>query len=231
MLADIFGVSLWWCHAYLLQACGDHHGCCNGYIDTDSNAANAASIGVVESGSQIMSVVRVFEFSESNTNNIFSVPHQISWMISTVFDPWHDVWLYHHSEFSVYPRPSRSCARFDSVVSQTDRTLTWTDGRYSVGQNIVLEAYVALNPNTYTEIYNDRFWRSMSLPVQDNGAEPFYTRAFSCSVVLVERTQLYSEGNEEVNQIEEQMQDMYELPTDFFTGWLNNKPIYSTSTQ
>ena len=197
----------------------------NGYIDTDSIAANAASIGVaVENGRQIMSVTRVFEFSESGTNNIFSVPYQIALndlygLRSPGMMSDYTIIQNHLSLIRDYLDPEKAI-RFSRVTNRLYLDMNWGED-IQTGQFIVLEAYVALNPDIYTEIYNDRFLKKYvtALFKKQWGANlSKYESVQLPGGVSLNGSQLYSEGNEEVEKIEEQMADMYELPPDIFTG-------------
>ena len=197
----------------------------NGYIDTDSIAANAASIGVaVESGKQIMSVTRVFEFSESGTNNIFSVPYQIALndlygLRSPGMMSDYTIIQNHLSLIRDYLDPEKAI-RFSRVTNRLYLDMNWAED-IQVGQFIVLEAYVALNPDTYTEIYNDRFLKKYvtALFKKQWGANlSKYESVQLPGGVTLNGRQIYDDAVTELERLEVEGRLEYELPDDLMVG-------------
>ena len=72
--------------------------------------------------------------------------------------------------------------------------MNWGEDIQTV-QFIVLEAYVALNPDTYTEIYNDRFLKKYvtALFKKQWGANSKYESVQLPGGVSLNGSQLYSE--------------------------------------
>ena len=90
----------------------------------------------------------------------------------------------------------------------------------SVGDFIVIDAYVALDPDTYTEIYNDillKKYVTASFKKQWAMNLMKYQNLNLPGGVQFNGDQLFSAENE-MSNIEETLQDKYELPPDFFTG-------------
>ena len=172
----------------------------------------------------VISVTKLFQFSEG-TVNLFDVRYQMA--LNDFYglrNPNQSMIQYnitknHLSLIQDILSPEKSI-RFSRVTNQLKVDMDWSE-EVTVGDYIVAEAYIVLDPETYTEIYNDRLlkryvteifrrqWGSnlskfdgIQLPggVSFNGRE------------IVERAQT------EIDKIEDNVQLMYELPPDFMVG-------------
>ena len=98
--------------------------------------------------------------------------------------------------------------------------MDWSED-VTVGKFLVIEAYVALNPEIFTEIYNDillkkyftalvkRQWGA-NLSKFDNVALP--------GGASMRGGEIFREAQEEIDKLEEEVRLTYELPIDFMTG-------------
>ena len=96
----------------------------------------------------------------------------------------------------------------------------WAD-RFSVGTIIIIEAYRALDPTTYTEVYNDMFLKkyATALIKQQWGSNlKKFTGVTLPGGITLDGQTIFSEATEEINKIEEEMNMKYELPPDGFIG-------------
>jgi len=103
---------------------------------------------------------------------------------------------------------------------KTDRVqvdlLDWT-----VDQWVVLEAWVALDPNTYEEVYTDEFVReyAFSLLKQQWGANlKKYSGIQLPGNVSLNGQQIYDEASLELEKLRERVRKEFELPPDFIVG-------------
>jgi hypothetical protein len=110
--------------------------------------------------------------------------------------------------------------RFSRVTNKLYIDMDW-ENDVEVGNYIVIEAYTALDPQTYPEIYSDRLLKKyvtalikkqwgMNL-IKFEGVQLPGGVAFNGSRIL-------DEAKEEIDKIEEQVGDLYELPPDFMVG-------------
>jgi hypothetical protein len=96
----------------------------------------------------------------------------------------------------------------------------WAD-RFSVGTIIIIEAYRALDPVTYTEVYNDMFLKkyATALIKQQWGSNlKKFTGVTLPGGITLDGQTIFSEALEEITKIEEEMSLKYELPPDGFIG-------------
>jgi hypothetical protein len=90
----------------------------------------------------------------------------------------------------------------------------WSD-KFSVGDILIVEAYRILDPDTYTEVYNDMFLKQYATALikrqWGENLKKFEGVQLPGGVTLNGKT-IYDEAVEEINKIEEQMSLRWELP-------------------
>ena len=95
------------------------------------------------------------------------------------------------------------------------------DDKFDVGTIIIIEAYRALDPTTYTEVYNDMFLKkyATALIKQQWGSNlKKFTGVTLPGGITLDGQTIFSEALEEITKIEEEMSLKYELPPDGFIG-------------
>ena len=104
----------------------------------------------------------------------------------------------------------------DRVYLETD----WDD-KFDVGTILIIEAYRALDPATYPQVYNDMFLKkyATALIKQQWGSNlKKFTGVTLPGGITLDGQTIFSEATEEINKIEEEMSLKYELPPDGFIG-------------
>ena len=94
-------------------------------------------------------------------------------------------------------------------------------GKFEVGSILIVEAYRALDPATYPEVYNDMFLKqyATALIKQQWGSNlKKFTGVVLPGGISLDGQTIFTEATEEINKIEEQMSLKYELPPDGFIG-------------
>ena len=96
----------------------------------------------------------------------------------------------------------------------------WND-KFSVNDVLVIEAYRALNPSTFTEVWNDMFLKKYTTALikrqWGENLKKFQGVVLPGGITLDGKT-IYDEAVEEIAKIEEEMSLSYELPADGFVG-------------
>ena len=179
--------------------------------------------GYIEVPDGVMSVIKVFRFDEGTTN-MFDVRYQMA--LNDFFDMSGNGSVQEYVQTRQYINmlndilnPERM-TRFHRVTNRLYIDMNWGE-MLSVGEFVVYEGWKVLDPNTYTEIYDDRLLKEyvtalfkrqwgQNLSKFDNIQLP--------GGVTFNGGELYSQGDEEVKKIEEEVELKYELPTDFYTG-------------
>jgi len=110
--------------------------------------------------------------------------------------------------------------QFSRVTNKLRLETDWS-ASFRAGDKMMVEAMVALNPETYPEIYNDillkkyvtalikRQWAA-NLSKFSNIALPGGMR--------FDAANMYADATTELTQIEDSVQSKYELPVDFMVG-------------
>jgi len=104
----------------------------------------------------------------------------------------------------------------DRVYLEAD----WAE-KFTVGDILIIEAYKILNPNTWTQVYNDMFLKQYATALikrqWGENLKKFTGVQLPGGVTLDGKT-IYDEAVEEIRAIEEQVSLKYELPADGYMG-------------
>ncbi len=172
----------------------------------------------------VISVTKLFQFSEGTTN-LFDVRYQMA--LNDFYglrNPNQSMVQYtitknHLGLIQDILSPEKSI-RFSRVTNQLKIDMDWSE-EVDVGDYIVAEAYVVLDPETYPEIYNDRLLKRY--------VTELFRRQWGSNLSKFEGIQLpggvtfngreiMERAQAEIDKIEENVQLMYELPPDFMVG-------------
>tara|TARA_Y100000310_G_C20531834_1_gene738857 strand:- start:131 stop:883 length:753 start_codon:yes stop_codon:yes gene_type:complete len=184
----------------------------NGYINTD------------DVDSSIISVTRLFQFSES-TINMFDIRYQMA--INDFYGlrsglsnmHYYDQIKRHLSLIQQTLDPEKQI-RFSRVTNKLYGDFNWSED-LSAGEYLMIEAYTILDPETYTEIYNDRLLKQYvtALIKRQWGANlSKFENIQLPGGVSFNGTQIFEQAQQEIEKIEEEVQLRYELPPHFMTG-------------
>ena len=181
-------------------------------------------------GDDILSVVRVFRFGVLGGSNIFDVKYQMALTdyfginrgnqgsVSTPLAGY-AVAMSYISLIEQFFTPEKSI-RFSKVTGRIYiDALSSTD--IPAGYYIVIEAFAILDPNTYTQIYNDRLIKKyvIALIKRQWGANMMkYDGVQLPGGITFKGAQIYQEAVNELLQIEQDFRSSYELPIDFAIG-------------
>lgn len=110
--------------------------------------------------------------------------------------------------------------RFNRHQNRLYVDMDWSED-VDVGDYIIVEAYRALDPDTFTDVYNDGFLKRY--------ATALIKRQWGINLKKFEGVQLpggvtlngqkiFDEAQEEIQILKDEVKDTYQLPIDFFTG-------------
>lgn len=200
----------------------------NRYISTD----NIISPNEVDgpTGKEIVSVVKLMQFGPFTNINMFDVRYQMAltdyFGINRNLSGVYQMGLASYDSTKRYIKliedlfqPEKSI-RFSKVTNRLYINSKW-DTEIPAGTWLVIEAYAALNPNKYTEIYNDRYLKrylTALIKRQWGSNMSKFDGVALPGGVTMRGGQIYSEALQEIAQIEQEMLINYEYPVDFMTG-------------
>ena len=191
---------------------------------------NTISIGDVDNhylpvDDSIIGIEQVFAFDHAmNDVNMFDVRYQLHL---------NDIYDLSSSSLQNYDFTQRHISYLENIFNQaprfsfnrhTDRLLLdidWDDDEAAVDKIILFEVYKIVDPNTYTQVYNDLFLKKYltSLFKRQWGSNliKFEGMQLPGGITLNGR-QLYDDAVQELERIDEEMQLKYQLPDDFMVG-------------
>ena len=109
---------------------------------------------------------------------------------------------------------------FDRHKNQLDIFMNWND-ELEVDDYIVVECYRIIDPNAYTDVYNDYFLKkyATALIKRQWGTNLLKFEGMQMpGGVTFNGRQLFDDANEEITRLEEEARLNWEQPVDFYTG-------------
>jgi hypothetical protein len=200
----------------------------NQYISTDDITYPNGVDG--PTGRDIVSIVRVLQFGNFTNINMFDIRYQLAltdyFGINRNLSGTYSMGLASYDATKRYIKliedlfqPEKAIS-FSKVTNKLHLNMNWNQ-EVQAGDWLVIQAYAALNPETYTEIFNDRYLKKYltALIKKQWGANlaKFEGVALPGGVTL-RGAQIQAEAMAEITQIEYEVLRSYELPVDFMTG-------------
>lgn len=173
---------------------------------------------------RVVSVTRCFQFGQNTSGNLFNVKYQIALndfygLRNPVSLQNYDITMRHLEMLEDILTPEKK-VRFNRVTNRLYLDMKW-DEEVNVGDWLVFDSYVAVNPEVFREFYNDRFLKEYATVLIKKQWATNLSKFEGLQLpggVQFNAQQMMSEANEEKNRLEEEMSLKYELPPDFMTG-------------
>ena len=172
----------------------------------------------------IVGVDRILPFSNRSTGiNIFDVRYQI--LINDLYSLMSTDLIYYSqvktqieliNQLLVGVKP----VRFNRHMNRMYIDMDW-EADVEVGSFIIVECYRILDPDTYTDVYNDRFLKQYATAlIKKQWGENMkkFQGVQLPGGVLLNGQQIFDEAVEEITRLEQEMQSRFELPPDMFVG-------------
>jgi hypothetical protein len=201
------------------------------YINSDDIGPVTGVTGDSPSGKDIVSVVRLFQYDPlSSSNNMFNIKYQ--WALSDYFQinrglygvqdlpiANYDNAMRYIQLMNQYFSPEKSF-QFTKSSNRISINTDWTT-ELKVGQSLMFEAYLALDPDKFTEIYNDRILKKyftqlikrqwgLNLSKYENIPLP--------GGGTLRGAAMFQEAQQEIDKIEQEIYTSFEGPPIFQIG-------------
>tara|TARA_R100001443_G_scaffold107347_1_gene117148 strand:+ start:11931 stop:12758 length:828 start_codon:yes stop_codon:yes gene_type:complete len=173
--------------------------------------------------SSVMSVVNVFPFTDKAALNLFDVRYQLRlndlYDFSSTSIIHYDMTLRHLDlldHILVGERP----VRYNMHKNRLYIDMDWAND-VAAGDYLVIECHRKLNPSTFTDIFDDMFLKKYTIQLikRQWGANLIKFQGVAMlGGVALNGEQLYTQAQEEINKLEEQIQLSYELPPQYMVG-------------
>jgi hypothetical protein len=174
----------------------------------------------------IIGVNRILQFTGNNSSgdwNMFDVRYQI--MLNDMFSLTNVSMLYytqvqsHLSMINFLLTPETSL-QFNRHQDRLYLNFDW-HSKVSIGQYIIVEAWAILNPEQWTEVYNDRILKEYYIALLKrqwgNNLKKFEGMQLPGGVTL-NGQKIYDEAMVEIEEIRNRIVNSHQLPVDFMVG-------------
>jgi len=164
----------------------------------------------------VISVINIFPFSNKGNLNLFDVRYQLrlndlyDFSSTSVIN--YDIVL-RHLDFLDHILVGEKPLRFNQHDNRLYIDMDWSND-LQVGEYLVIEAYRKLDPETYTDVYNDLYLKRYvtALFKKQWGANlSKFNNVAMVGGVTLNGQQLYSEALTDIEKLEKEIRDSYEL--------------------
>jgi len=193
------------------------------------NGASGATGSSAPTGQDVVSVVKLHRFGDGTTN-MFDVRYQMA--LNDYFGINRQLFMGTGHGIASFDSTKRYISlieqmfepekriRFNKVTNRLHVEMDWSED-VEVGKYFVIEAYVALNPEIFTEIYNDillkKYFTALLKKQWGSNLSKFDNVALPGGATM-RGGEILREAEEELIRLEEEIRLTYELPIDFTIG-------------
>jgi len=192
-------------------------------IDSTITASFGEGNGFIPMPSSVVSVIQIFPFDDSATNNMFDIRYQLR--LNDLYD-FSSTSIIHYqmtmqqldhlSHILVGEKP----VRFNQHQNRLYVDMDWAND-VNAGEYLIIECYRKIDPATYSDIFDDIYLKryATALIKRQWGANlsKFNGVAMLGGVTMNGET-IYSQALEELDKLEEQIQLSFETPIDYMVG-------------
>ena len=179
--------------------------------------------GFIPVPESVLSVVKIFDFSDKNTVNMFDVRYQLR--LNDLYDFSSESIIHYqmtrqHLDYLDHVLVGEKPIRFNQHQNRLYIDMDWSND-LKVGEFLIIEAYRKLNPDTYTDIYDDIYLKryATALIKRQWGANLSKFKGVQIlGGVEMDGEGIYSQAQEEINKLEEEIQLAFETPIDYMVG-------------
>ena len=192
-------------------------------VDSSITASFSEGKGFIPMPSSVVSVMNIFRFDDQATNNMFDIRYQLR--LNDLYDfsstsILHYQMTMEHLDHLSHILVGEKPIRFNQHQNRLYIDMDWAND-VSVDDYIIIECYRKLDPATYTDIYDDIYLKryATALIKRQWGANlsKFSGVAMLGGVTMNGET-IYSQAQEELEKLEEQIQLAFETPIDYMIG-------------
>ncbi len=192
-------------------------------VDNSITAAWTEGKGFIPVPDSVMSVVKIFDFTDKNTTNMFDVRYQLR--LNDLYDFSSESIIHYqmtrqHLDYLDHILVGEKPIRFNQHQNRLYIDMDWTND-LAVGEFLIIEAYRKLNPDTYTDIYDDIYLKryATALIKRQWGANlSKFEGVQMLGGVTLNGAKLFEEAQADIEKLEEQIQLAYELPPNYMIG-------------
>ena len=192
-------------------------------IDSSITASFGEGNGFIPMPSSVVSVIQIFPFDNSSTNNMFDIRYQLR--LNDLYDfsstsIIHYQMTMQHLDFLSHILVGEKPVRFNQHQNRLYVDMDWTND-VSVGDYLIIECYRKIDPASYADIFDDIYLKryATALIKRQWGANlSKFNGVAMLGGVTMNGEAIYSQAIDELNRLEEQIQLSFETPIDYMVG-------------
>ena len=171
----------------------------------------------------VVSVIQVFPFDDSSTNNMFDIRYQMR--LNDLYDFSSTSIIQYqmtmqHIDYLSHILTGEVPIRFNQHQNRLYLDMNWS-GDISADEYIIIECYRKLDPTTWTDIYDDIYLKryATTLIKRQWGANlSKFNGVQMLGGVTMNGVDIFTQAQEELQRLEEQIQLSFETPIDYMVG-------------
>ena len=191
--------------------------------DSTVTAAFKEGKNYIPMPSNVMSVIQVYPFSDRAALNLFDVRYQLRlndlYDFSSTSIVHYDMTL-RHLDMLDHILVGEKPVRYNMHKNRLYIDMDWNND-VTAGDFLIIECYRKLDGSTFTDVFDDIFLKKylIQLVKRQWGSNLIKFQGVAMlGGVQLNGEQLYSQAQEEINRLEEQIQLSYELPPQYMIG-------------
>jgi len=192
-------------------------------VDSSITASFLEGKGFIPMPSAVVSVIQIFPFDDVATNNMFDIRYQLR--LNDLYDfSSTSVMQYQmtmeHLDFLSHILVGEKPIRFNQHQNRLYIDMDWSND-ITAGEFLIIECYRKIDPTTYSDIFNDMHLKryATALIKRQWGANlSKFNGVTMLGGVTMNGETIYSQAQEELEKLEEQIQLSFETPIDYMVG-------------
>ena len=199
-------------------------------LSTVTDTADSTVTAVFKEGknyipipSSVVSITRIFDFTDKASLNLFDVRYQLRlndlYDFSSTSIIHYDMTL-RHLDMLDHILGGERPLRFNQHKNRLYIDMDWAND-VDEGDFIIIECYRKLDPATFTDIFDDIFLKKYLIQLIKKQWGTNLSKFQGVAMlggVQMNGEQIYTQAQEEINKLEEQIQLSYELPPNYMMG-------------
>ncbi|BCU97744.1 MAG: hypothetical protein CM15mV18_1290 [uncultured marine virus] len=167
-----------------------------------------------------MAVTRIFPLSNRGNQNLFDIRYQLR--LNDLYDfsstsIIHYDMVLRHLDFLDHILVGEKPIRFNQYNNKLFVDMDWKND-ISVGEYLVIECFRKLDPTVMTDVYNDIYLKRYTTALfkrQWNANLSKFNERCNVSDVTLNGQQIFSEAQEDIRKLEEEIRGTYETPVTY----------------
>ena len=192
-------------------------------LDSTITASFSEGKNFIPMPDSVLSVMQIFPFSNAQTNSMFDIRYQLR--LNDLYD-FSSTSIIHYQmtmqqlDFLSHILVGEKPIRFNQHQNRLYIDMDWSND-ITAGEYLIIECYRKIDPSTYTDIFDDIYLKryATALIKRQWGANlsKFSGVAMLGGVTMNGET-IYTQAQEELEKLEEQIQLSFETPIDYMVG-------------